>query len=43
MHCGEVITNKASHNFSLLDASRIGGEHLKRVSPSCISLEEKAK
>lgn len=36
-------TNTASHNFSLLNASRMGGEHLKRVSPSGISSDEKAK
>lgn len=29
-----VNTIKASHNFSLLDASRMGGAHLNRVSPS---------
>lgn len=41
----KIISNtiKAFHKFSLLAASRIGGAHLKRVSPSGISSAEKAK
>ena len=36
-------TNTAFHNLALLYASRMGGEHLKRVSPFGISSDEKAK
>lgn len=42
-HHEAVSTNNASHSFSLLTASRMGGAHLKRVSPSGISSAEKAK
>lgn len=31
-----LSTSNASHSFSLLAASRIGGAHLNRVSPSSI-------
>lgn len=38
-----VYTMTASHSFSLLAESRIGGEHLNRVSLSGISSAEKAR